>query len=66
MRIVVCINPHVPLEHFIKGSKYAERSIGTTTPVVDINDNFAIARVLRDIADTITPDPENTGRDEIS
>lgn len=54
MRIVICINPRVPLEHAVKGRDYSERTIGASYSPGDINDDAAVAAVLRELADVLT------------
>jgi hypothetical protein len=52
MRLVICINPRVPLEHHVEGRKYAEASIGFDYSGA-IDDKAALAAHLREAADAL-------------
>lgn len=53
MRIVILLNPKLPVEHFKKGNDYAEASFGFSAPISSIDDNRAIATALREAADML-------------
>lgn len=53
MRAVICFNPHVPLEHAIKGNNYSEASLGFDFNGT-IGDMDALAAHLRELADALT------------
>lgn len=62
MRIVILINPKLPVEHYKKGRDYAEASMGFDVPMANVEDNAALARGLREAATALeaptVPDPE--------
>lgn len=59
MRLVVLLNPKVPVEHAVKGREYAEASFGAYCPSDDVHDHGSIARSLREMADALESLTEN-------
>lgn len=50
MRVVILINPKLPVESIKRGQEYAEASIGFDLPMKDVEDNVTLAQGLRNIA----------------
>ena len=53
MRIVILINPKLPVEHGIKGRKYAEASIGFNASMDSTEDTVSLARGLRELIEVL-------------
>ena len=53
MRIVILINPKLPVEHYNKGREYADASIGLDLPMENVEDHTALAKGLREAADAL-------------
>ena len=53
MRIVILINPKLPVEHWKHGREYAEASHGFDTLMTNAEDKRGLAIALREAADIL-------------
>ena len=51
MRIVILLNPKLPVEHKGEGQKYAEASVGFDAELTGVEDKRGLANALRAAAD---------------